>query len=140
MRHAAACALVLAAAGAPAPALAEPAAGFDVRIPDRLELVAGEPGTLGVAIAIDRGLAISRDAGLIVDLAPDAAVAIKKHRLGRADAVDPEAESPRFAIPARAEAPGQAAVTVRVRFWLCSARACRPIDLRRSVAVVVVGR
>jgi hypothetical protein len=138
MRRAAALGLVIVAASGVV-AGAQPAAGFDVRIPDKLELVAGESGTLGVAIAIDRGLQISRDAALILDLAPDPGVAIKKRRLGRGDAVDPEAESPRFAIPVRADATGQTNVAVRVRFWLCAARACRPVDVRRTVPVVVSG-
>ena len=136
MRRAAALGLVIVAASGVV-AGAQPAAGFDVRIPDKLELVAGESGTLGVAIAIDRGLQISRDAALILDLAPDPGVTIKKHRLGRTDAVDPEAESPRFAISVRADTTGQTNVAVRVRFWLCAARACRPIDVRRTVPVVV---
>jgi hypothetical protein len=138
MRRAAALGLMIAAAAGVA-ADAQPAAGYDVRIPDKLELVAGAPGTLGVAIAIDRGQQISRDAALILDLAPDPGVAIKKRRLGRGDAVDPEAESPRFAIPVRVDATGQTNVAVRVRFWLCAARACRPVDVRRTVPVVVSG-
>src|ERR1700733_15794561 len=106
MRRAAALGLVIVAASGVV-AGAQPAAGFDVRIPDKLELVAGESGTLGVAIAIDRGLQISRDAALILDLAPDPGVTIKKHRLGRTAAAAPEAESPRFAISVRADTTGQ---------------------------------
>lgn len=109
----------------------------DVRIPDKLDLVAGEPGTLGVAIAVERGHTISRDAALMIDLAPDAALAVKKRRLGRGDAVDPEADAPRFAIAVRADTAGSATIGVRVRFWLCTARACKPVDLKRNVAVTV---
>jgi hypothetical protein len=120
-------------------AAAEPAPGYDVRIPDRLELAAGTPGSLGIAIAVDRGLTISRDAALIIDLSADAGVTIKKRRLGRGDAVDPEAESPRFAIPVRADGSApNLSMTVRVRFWLCTTRACRPVDVQRKLAIAMV--
>src|SRR5580658_7846110 len=92
---AAGCALAVAGA---APAAAQPAPGYDIRIPEQLALVAGGSGALKLSVAVDRGLTISRDAALIVDLAPDAALAIRKTRLGRGDAVDPEAESPRFEV------------------------------------------
>nr|HEX4313673.1 hypothetical protein [Kofleriaceae bacterium] len=109
----------------------------EVRIPDKLVVAAGEPGTLNVAIAVDHGHAISRDAALIIDLAPDAALHVKKRRLGRADAVDPEADAPRFAIAVRADTAGSASIGVRVRFWLCTAHACKPVDLKRNVAVEI---
>src|ERR1700691_5640644 len=100
MRRLVLCALAV-GASIGAPAGAEPAAGYDVQIPDRLELGSAQPASLDVPVAIDRGLTISRDAALIIDLAGDGGVAVKKRRLGRGDAVDPEAESPRFAIPVR---------------------------------------
>jgi hypothetical protein len=119
-------------------ALAQPREpGWEVRIPDRIEIGAGATGTLPIAIAVDRGLAISKDASLIIDLAPDAGVAIKKRRLGRADAADPEADAPRFAVPVKADTAGDHAVKLHVRFWLCGAKVCRPIDVQRSVTVVV---
>lgn len=135
MRARAVIAVMTAAAGAPATARAD--TGWEVRIPDKLEIAAGATATLPIAIAVDRGLTISRDAGLIVDLAPEAGVIIKRRRLARTEAVDPEADAPRFAVPLRAETAGAHVVTVRVRFWLCGGRVCRPIDQKRSVAVTV---
>lgn len=114
------------------PAHAEP--GWELRVPERVELVAGAGGTLPVAIAVDRGQTISKDAGLILDIAPEG-VTVKKRRLGRADAVDPDADAPRFAVPLRADAAGDFTVRLHVRFWLCGSKACRPIDARRTVAV-----
>jgi hypothetical protein len=111
--------------------------GWEVRIPDRIELGVGAGGTLPIAIAVDRGLAISKDTALIIDLAPDAGLAIKKHRLGRGDAADPEADAPRFAVPVKADTAGDHAVKLHIRFWLCGAKVCRPIDVRRSVTVAV---
>lgn len=116
---------------------AERDAGWDLKIPDRVELAAGAGGTLPIAIAVDRGLAISKDVALAIDLAPDGAVTVKRRRLGRADAVDPDADEPRFAVALRADAAGDFTVKVHVRFWLCGRKVCRPIDARRSVAVAV---
>lgn len=126
-------ALVLGLSGA---ANAQPAPGWEVRVPERVELVAGEPGTLPIAFALDRGLAVSRDAPVIIDIT-GAGAAIKKTRLGRPDAVDPGADAPRFAVPVRSAATGEIAVTLRLRLWLCSSRVCRPLDVRRHTKLVV---
>jgi len=111
--------------------------GWEVRIPDKLEIAAGAAGTLPISIAVDRGLSISRDTAIIVDLVPEPGLAIKRRRLGRGEAVDPEADAPRFAVPVHAETVGDHAVAIRVRFWLCGGRVCRPIDVRRSAVVTV---
>jgi hypothetical protein len=112
---------------------AEP--GYELHVPDRIELHAGESGTL--PISIDRGRAISKDAGLLLDLAPEGAVTLKRRRLGRADAVDPDADAPRFAIAVHADTAGDYAIKLHLRFWLCGAKVCRPVDARRTVAVAV---
>jgi hypothetical protein len=74
---------------------------------------------------------------VILDLAPEGAVTVKKRRLGRSDAVDPEADALRFAVPLRADAPGDFALKLHLRFWLCGTKVCKPIDARRSVTVAV---
>jgi len=124
-------------AAAPAAAQREP--GWDVRVAERVELAAGATGPLAIAIAVDRGLTVSKDAAVIVDLAPEAGVTVKKRRLGRGDAVDPEADAPRFAVAVKADAPGEHKVQLHVRFWLCGTRSCRPIDVRRTATVAVTG-
>lgn len=111
--------------------------GWDLRIPERIEVVLGESGTLPITFTLDRGRTISKDAGITIDLAPEGSVQIKKRRLGRADAVDPEADAPRFAVPVRAETAGDFAVKVHVRFWLCGTKVCRPVEARRRVIVAV---
>jgi hypothetical protein len=111
--------------------------GWELRIPERVELTTGTSGTLPITITVDRGRTISKDAGVMIDLAPEGAVTIKKRRLARTDAVDPEADAPRFAVPLRAEAAGDFALKVHVRFWLCGSKVCRPIEARRSVTVAV---
>ena len=127
-------AVVLAVARVPTAAAQQP--GWEVRVPDRVELVLGQSGVLPIAIAVDRGLTISRDAPVIVDLA-GAGLGIKKTRLGRADAVDPGADAPRFAVPLRPPAAGDFAVKIRIKLWLCGGRTCRPLDVRREARIVV---
>ena len=127
--------LLIAVLATRATAQGEP--GWELRIPDRVEVTSGASGTLPIAISVDRGLTISKDAALILDLAPEGGVAIKRRRLGRGDAVDPDADEPRFAVPLHADAAGDFSVKVHLRFWLCGAKVCRPIDARRMVAVSV---
>jgi hypothetical protein len=130
-------ALVVAALGLTcARAHAERQAGYKLEIPEHVDVVAGA-GTLPLAIVVDRGLTVSRDAAVIVDLAPDSAVSIKKRRLGRADAVDPDADGPHFNVALHAETPGDFVLRVRVRAWVCGQKVCRPFDARRNVAISV---
>lgn len=128
----------LAVVGAVAVADREP--GWDLRVTERVEVAAGASAPLTIALAVDRGLAVSKDAAVIIDLAPDAGITVKKQRLGRGDAVDPEADAPRFAVGVRGDTPGDHVVRLHVRFWLCGTRSCWPIDVRRvaTVATVVV--
>jgi hypothetical protein len=112
-------------------------AGWQLHIPERVELVSGQGGTLPIEIALDRGLSVSKDAAVIVDLTPDTAIAVKRRRLGRTDAVDPDAAAPRFAIAVRSDQAGDFRVRVRLRFWLCGQKVCKPVEARRNVSVSV---
>lgn len=116
---------------------AQPAPGWELRIPERVELVAGAGGTLPIALAVDRGFSISKDAGTVVDLAPEGAVSIKKRRLGRNDAVDPDADAPRFSVALRADTAGDFTIKVKLRFWVCGRKVCKPAEARRTVAIAV---
>jgi len=109
-------------------------AGWELRVPERVDMQVGSGGSLPIAIAVDRGQSISKDGGMILDLATDG-VSIKKKRLSRADAVDPDADAPRFAVPIRAEAAGDFTIKLHLRFWLCGQKVCKPIDARRTIAV-----
>jgi hypothetical protein len=122
-----------------APAEAERQPGWDVRVAERVEVAAGQVAPLAIALAVDHGLTVSKDAAVIIDLAPDAGLIVKKKRLGRGDAVDPEADAPRFAVNVRGDAPGEHVVRLHVRFWLCGTRSCWPIDVRRTATIVVAG-
>jgi hypothetical protein len=129
--------LVVAVAISAPRAEAQRAPGWSLEIPDRVDLVAGTVGTLPITLSIDRGRSISKDAGIILDLAPDNAISIKRKRLGRADAVDPGADSPRFSIALHSDNAGDFTIRVRIRFWLCGAKVCRPVEARRNVTVPV---
>jgi hypothetical protein len=113
------------------------AQGWEVRIPDKVEVTLGEVGSLPIAIAVDRGLVVSKDAPVIVDVIASGGVSTRKPRLGRPDAVDPEADAPRFAVPLKTTAVGEHVVKIRLRMWLCGGRACRPLDVKRQATVVV---
>lgn len=118
---------------------AEPAiSNWDLQVPERLEVSAETVATLPIAIAVGSGQTISKDADPIVDLAPEPGIAIKRRRLGRADAVDPDSDTLRFAVPVGAPRIGDYSIKLRARFWLCGTKLCRPIDARRTVAVTVI--
>jgi hypothetical protein len=118
------------------PALAGP--GWELHVPERVEVATGATGTLPIDISVDRGQTISKDAGLVLDLLPDGGVSVMRRRLSRADAVDPDADAPRFAIPLRGEAAGDFPLKLHVRFWVCGTKVCKPVDARRTVTVSVV--
>jgi hypothetical protein len=118
-----------------APAAAGP--GWELHVPERVEVASGNTATLAIDISLDRGQTISSDAGLVLDLAPDGGVSLKRRRLSRTDAVDPDADAPRFSIPLHAETAGDFTLKLHVRFWLCGSKVCRPIDARRTVAISV---
>ena len=120
-----------------APASAQRSPGWELKVPERIEVTIGQAATLPIAIAIDRGLTVSKDAPVIVTIQPDPGVVIKKRRLGRADAVDPEADAPRFAIPVRGDTAGEHAVKLHVKLWLCGGKVCKPLEIRRQSTIVV---
>lgn len=110
---------------------------WEIKIPERVEMTTTAGGTLPISIVVDRGMSLSKDASIVIDLAPEPGVSVKRRRLGRTDAVDPEADAPRFAVPLRADNAGDFALRVRLRFWLCGQKICRPVDAKRTVTVAV---
>ncbi len=111
--------------------------GWEVTVADKVTIAQGESSSISVAIRVDRGLVVSKDANVIIDVASEPGVTVRKKRLGRSDAVDPVADAPRFAVPVRGDTPGDHGVKVRVRFWVCGGRSCRPVDVRKSATVTV---
>lgn len=114
------------------------AESWDLKIPERVEMTTTAGGTLPINITVDRGMSLSKDASIVIDLAPEPGVTVKRRRLGRTDAVDPEADAPRFAVPLRAENPGDFALRVRLRFWVCGQKVCKPVDAKRTVTIAVI--
>lgn len=119
-----------------ATAHAQPAT-WEIKIPDRVEAAQGATVQLPITIAVDRGFSVSKDGPVLIDLAPDPGLTIKKRRVGRPEAVDPEADVPRFVVPVRADAAGDHLVKLRIRLWLCGAKVCRPLDVKRQTTVSV---
>lgn len=113
------------------------AESWDIKIPERVEMTTTAGGTLPISITLDRGLSMSKDASIVIDLAPEPGVAVKRRRLGRTDAVDPEADAPRFAVPLRAENAGDFAMRIRLRFWVCGKKVCKPVDAKRTATIAV---
>ena len=106
-------------------------------MPERIEVAQGASEMLPIAIAVDRGLTVSKDAPVIIDLVPEAGATVKRRRLGRSEAVDPGADAPRFTVAVKGDAAGDHAIAIRVRFWLCAAKTCRPIDVNKVAQVAV---
>ncbi|MFN0250533.1 MAG: hypothetical protein ACKV2T_26875 [Kofleriaceae bacterium] len=111
---------------------------WEVTVADKVTVAPGESSSISVAIRVDRGLTVSKDASVIVDVQADPGVTVRKKRLGRMDAVDPEADAPRFAVAVKGDTAGEHAVRVRVRCWVCGGKSCRPIDVRKSATLSVV--
>jgi hypothetical protein len=118
-----------------APAHAQ--ANWEIRVPERVEIAQGASSTLPITISVDRGFSVSKDGPVIIDVASEPGVTIKKRRLGRTDAVDPGADLPRFVIPVRADTFGDYTVKLRIRLWLCGGKVCRPLDVKRQAVVSV---
>jgi hypothetical protein len=111
--------------------------GWEINVPEKVEVVKGAVASVPITIAVDRGLSVSKSGPVLIDLAPDAGLYIKKRRIGRPDAVDPEADVPRFVVPVRADQAGDLVVRLRIRLWLCGAKVCRPLDLKKQTTISV---
>lgn len=119
-----------------ATAHAQPAT-WEIKIPDRVSASQGATVQVPITIAVDRGFSVSKDGPVFIDLAPDPGLTIKKRRLGRPEAVDPEADVPRFVVPIRGDAAGDHVVKIRIRLWMCGGKVCRPLDVKRQMVMAV---
>jgi hypothetical protein len=118
-----------ASSSAPAP--------WSIELSERLELAPGAVGPVRIVLR-GRGRHSVAQSGLRLDLMPSArGISVRQRRYQRSEAVEAEAAEPSFSIPVRAEAAGAYTLEVRVRFWVCTAKSCQPVDERRTIAVEV---
>ncbi len=130
-------AIVVAVTIAATTARADAPLGWEVRVPEKIEVARGQVASVPIAIALDRGITVSKDGPVLIDVAADPGLYVRKRRLLRADAVDPEADLPRFVIPVRGDTAGDHVVKLRIRLWLCGGKVCRPLDLKRQTIITV---
>ncbi len=135
----AAMSLCLAAGPAAARAGAPLPDRYQISLPARMELDQGHSGAASLTIAPDPGYAISQTGPLLVALAvsPEPGLELPRRRYHRGQAADRLAAAPRFDLALRAARAGRYRLTVRILFWLCRGRTCRPIRTAREVAVEV---
>jgi hypothetical protein len=139
-RRAAGAAAAVAVIGAAAwLAAAGPAAtpAWEARVPERLELAPGVAGVLAVELVPGPGRTVSRDGPVRIDVGLPDGVTTPRPRLALADAVDPGAAAPTFAVKLTAAAVGRYDVVIDVRLWLCARQSCKPVRAKHAVTVEV---
>lgn len=141
--------LVAGSVGAAGPAVAQPSpapaapatpaaiVGHDIKLATSDSAGVGQTRSLSLTIAPRPGHVISQDGPLRIDVSaePPAGIELAKKRYERRDAADAQAEAPRFDIRYRAAAPGEHAVLVDMRFWVCGRHTCWPVREQRSVRI-----
>jgi hypothetical protein len=128
--------LAMAGVGGPSGEVRADEAAWEVAIDERLELVVGTVANAKVRLRGRGRYSVARS-GLLIDLKPARGLGVRQRRYQRGDAVDGEAAEASFSIPVRGEAVGAHALELRVRFWVCAAKSCLPVDERRTVAIEV---
>jgi hypothetical protein len=121
----------------PSPTADAIAAPWAIELGDRLELTPGAVSPVRITLR-GRGRHGVAPSGLRIDLTPSArGISVRQRRYQRGDAAEADTATPTFSIPVRAEAAGSYSLDVRVRFWVCTAKSCQPVDERRAIAVEV---
>jgi hypothetical protein len=113
------------------PALAD---DWELRIAETADVEAGAASTVSLTIAGLGGRVVSRDGPVRVSLSSPT-LKTPRARYDRRHAADPAADTPRFDLRFTAPDAGDHTLSLDVRFWLCGARACRPIHATRQIAV-----
>ncbi len=129
-------ALALPAAAADAP---DPAKTYRVSTDGSTQaLEVGKKGKVVVdVVPLEKGIHVNREFPLKYKVEPSAGLKVEKVEWKRADAVNPDAENPRFEIPFTAAAKGAQQVTVAMRFAICSDAWCVPQTRTVTVPVEV---
>jgi hypothetical protein len=101
-------------------------------------LKVGEKGKVVVAVApLQKGIHVNREFPLKYKVETSAGLKVEKLEWKRSDAVDPDAENPRFEIPVWGGARGAQQVAVQMRFAICSDAWCVPQTRTVTVAIDV---
>ena len=99
--------------------------------------------SLSLTISPRPGHVISDEAPLLVELTvaqgtnESRPLELPRTRYRRRHAADARADAPRFDLRYRALLTGEHTLSVRMRFWVCDARSCRPVDERRAVQISI---
>jgi hypothetical protein len=110
---------------------------YEVRVASDVTIDLGANGAISVALVPANGRTISADGPVRLAITAPEGLSLPRRRYARKDAADPAADAPRFDVRVKARDPGDHAVALDVRFWLCGARVCRPIATTRTVTVHV---
>jgi len=90
-------------------------------------LEVGKAGKVVVdVVPLEKGIHVNREFPLKYKVEPSTGLKVDKLEWKRGDAVDPNAENPRFEIPVVASAKGAQQVVVQMRFAICSDAWCAP--------------
>jgi hypothetical protein len=111
--------------------------GYELRVATELTIEQGASSAISVAIVPAAGRTISPDGPVRLAVTAPDALGLPRRRYARKDAADPAADAPRFDVRVKAREPGEHAVALDIRFWLCGSRVCRPITATRTVTVHV---
>ena len=106
--------------------------GYELRIATDLTIEQGASGAISVAIVPAAGRTVSADGPVRRAVTAPEGLGLPRKRYARKDDADPAADAPRFDVRVKAREPGDHAVALDVRFWLCGSRVCRPIAVITS--------
>ncbi len=101
-------------------------------------LEVGKKGKVVVdVVPLEKGIHVNREFPLKYKVEPSAGLKVEEVEWKRADAVNPDAENPRFEIPFTASAKGGQQISVAMRVAICSDAWCVPQTRTVTVPVEV---
>ncbi|MEO6954071.1 MAG: hypothetical protein ABI321_19870 [Polyangia bacterium] len=92
----------------------------------------GKAAMFSIVVAPAPGLHLLDDGPLVLDI-DGAGIDPSTRSLGRKDAVDPRAETPRFEIDVRPHRDATPTLHAHLLAWLCRGTRCRPVELDQAI-------